>query len=261
MRCALAPVPWDDMQALQQSTVGNLLLRYCAEEDFARLQPHLERVHVQQGSSLFEPNKPIEQVFFPEGGVASIVAVQDGGDKIEVGLFGHEGMSGAVVILDAGQTPQSSMIQVNGANAIVIPSDVLAAACEQSSNLRRLLLRFVQAMNVQAASTAAANSQYALPERLARWLLMCHDRVDGDHIDLTHEFMGMMLGVRRSSVTVTLHTLEGTGAIRGTRGTISVTNRDTLEEIAGDGYGEAEAEYRRLIGPFGKGRHGIAAAG
>jgi CRP-like cAMP-binding protein len=121
------------------------------------------------------------------------------------------------------------------------------------------MLRFVQAMNVQAASTAAANAHYALPERLARWLLMCHDRVDGDHLDLTHDFMSMMLAVRRSSVTVTLHTLEGTQAIRAVRGTVTVLDRNRLEEIAGESYGEAETECRRLIGPFGKGKHGMEA--
>ena len=118
-------------------------------------------------------------------------------------------------------------------------------------------MRFVQALNVQAASTAAANAHFDLPERLARWLLMCHDRVSSDQLELTHEFMAMMLAVRRSSVTVTLHTLEGTRAIRGTRGSVTVLDRARLEEIAGSSYGEPEDEYRRLLGPFGKGKHGL----
>jgi hypothetical protein len=90
---------------------------------------------------------------------------------------------------------------------------------------------------------------------------MCHDRVEGDRIELTHEFIAMMLAVRRSGVTMTLHTLEATGAIRSTRGIVTILDRLRLEEIAGDAYGEAEAEYRRLIGPFGRGRHGMAAVG
>ena len=123
----------------------------------------------------------------------------------------------------------------------------------------RLLMRYVQSLNVQASLTAASNAHYALPERLARWLLMCHDRSEGDGMELTHEFLSMMLAVRRSGVTVTLHTLEATGAIRSARGVVTVTNRERLEEIAGDAYGQAEAEYRRLIGPFGRGRHGVVA--
>ena len=239
------------MEALQQSTVGNLLLRYCEPRDFDILRPHLRRRNLPTHTVVVRPNEPIEYVYFPEGGVVSIVA-DEGGDKVEVGLVGYDGMSGTAVLLDAGQSPQASMVQINGSPALEMASGQLVQACDASPTLRRLFLRFVQSLNVQAASTAAANSSFALPERLARWLLMCHDRVDGDQLELTHEFMSMMLGVRRSSVTLTLHTLEGTRAIRGW---ITVLDRQRLEEIAGESYGEPENEYRRLVGPFGKGMH------
>ena len=242
------------MEALQQSAVGNLLLRYCEPRDFDILKPHLRRRNLPTHTVVVRPNEPIEHVYFPEGCVVSIVA-DEGGDKVEVGLVGYDGMSGTAVLLDAGQSPQASMVQINGSPALEIASEQLVQACDASPTLRKLFLRFVQSLNVQAASTAAANSSFALPERLARWLLMCHDRVDGDQLELTHEFMSMMLGVRRSSVTLTLHTLEGTRAIRGTRGWITVLDRQRLEEIAGDSYGEPENEYRRLVGPYGKGKH------
>jgi len=244
------------MEALQQSAVGNLLLRYCEPRDFDILRPHLRRRNLPTHTVVVRPNEPIEHVYFPEGCVVSIVA-DESGDKVEVGLVGYDGMSGTAVLLDAGQSPQASMVQINGSPALEIASEQLVQACDASPTLRKLFLRFVQSLNVQAASTAAANSSFALPERLARWLLMCHDRVDGDQLELTHEFMSMMLGVRRSSVTLTLHTLEGTRAIRGTRGWITVLDRQRLEEIAGDSYGEPEQEYRRLVGPFGKGTHGM----
>ncbi len=153
------------------------------------------------------------------------------------------------------------MIQVGSPGSVSIASERLLEACDKSKALQRLLLCFVHTQWIQSAMTAAANAHYALPERLARWLLMCHDRVEGDQIELTHDFMSMMLAVRRSGVTVTLHTLEGTGAIRSKRGLVTVTNRERLEEIAGDSYGQAEGEYRRLIGPFGGGRHGMVAVG
>jgi CRP-like cAMP-binding protein len=244
------------MDALQQSAVGNLLLRYCEPCDFDILRPHLRRRNLPTHTVVVRPNEPIEHVYFPEGGVVSIVA-DEGGDKVEVGLVGYDGMSGTAVLLDAGQSPQASMVQINGSPALEMASEQLVQACDASPTLRKLFLRFIQSLNVQAASTAAANSYFALPERLARWLLMCHDRVDGDQLELTHEFMSMMLGVRRSSVTVTLHTLEGTRAIRGTRGSITVLDRPRLEEIAGESYGEPENEYRRLVGPFGKGTRGL----
>lgn len=240
-------------------TTSNLLLRALSEADLALLEPHLERTRLKLKDPLYEKNRPIERVYFLEDGVGSIVAEREDGEQVEIGLYGRDGMSGAAVVLGAEQSPHNSMVQVGSPAALVIASERLLEACGKSASLQRVLLRYAQALSIQAALTAAANAQYALPERLARWLLMCHDRVDSDQLELTHEFLSMMLAVRRSGVTVTLHTLEGTGAIRSSRGLVTITNRARLEEIAGDSYGEAEAEYRRLIGPFGRGRHGMAA--
>jgi CRP-like cAMP-binding protein len=246
------------MSSLQTST-ANILLRALNEADFALLEPHLERVQLKFKDPIFNPNEPIENVYFLENGVGSIVSEQEDGDQVEIGLYGRDGMSGAAVIMGAEQSPHASMVQVGNPAAYRIASEHLLEASDASVSLRRLLMRYVQSLNVQAALTAASNAHYALPERLARWLLMCHDRSDGDRMELTHEFLSMMLAVRRSGVTVTLHTLEATGAIRSVRGVVTITNRPRLEEIAGDAYGEAETEYRRLIGPFGRGRHGMAA--
>jgi CRP-like cAMP-binding protein len=193
----------------------------------------------------------MELIYFPSRGAASIVAEQDD-DQIEIGLFGSEGMSGGAVVLGAGQSPHRSMTQVGELQGVRIAAAPLMEACARSRTLHDHLLRYVHVAGVQTAYTASANAHFDLPERLARWLLMCHDRVEGDHMELTHDSMALMLAVRRSGVTVTLHQLEGTGAIRSTRGLVTVRDRARLEEIAGDSYGGAEREYRRLIGPFGK---------
>ena len=145
------------MEALQQSAVGNLLLRYCEPRDFDTLRPHLRRRNLPTHTVVVRPNEPIEHVYFPEGCVVSIVA-DEGGDKVEVGLVGYDGMSGTAVLLDAGQSPQASMVQINGSPALEIASEQLVQACDASPTLRKLFLRFVQSLNVQAASTAAANS-------------------------------------------------------------------------------------------------------
>lgn len=245
--------------AFPQPSAPNLLLRALSEADYALLEPHLARVRLMLKDTLFQHDEHIETVHFLESGVASIVAEQEDGEMIEVGLYGREGMSGSPVVMHAGQSPHTSMIQIDNCTALAIASERLLAACEQSASLRQLLLRYTQCLAVQTAMTAASNAHYALPERLARWLLMCHDRVDGDQIELTHVFASMMLAVRRSGVTVTLHTLEAAGSIKSTRGLVTITDRAQLEEIAGQSYGMAEAEYRRLIGPFGKGRHGLVA--
>lgn len=234
-----------------QSYTRNFLLRAMPAEDFMLLQPHLERVKLAEREELVLPDTPIEHIHFLEGGMCSIVADQEG-DVVEIGVFGREGVSGTAALLGSDRTPHKSFMQIDGTTSLRIPVDRVKQACRQSETLQTLLLRYVQALSIQAAQTAAANAHNALPERLARWLLMCHDRVDDDLIPLTHEFMSMMLAVRRSGVTVTLHVLEGSHAIRAQRGLITVLDRERLEDIAGQSYGAAEAEYRRLIGPFGK---------
>ena len=241
------------MSSASQASTANLLLRAISPDDYALLEPHLERTDLSVRKVLFDAESPIERVHFPEGGVASIVIDDEGGETVELGLFGNDGMSGGPVLLGADQTPHRCFVQIDGGTSLHLSSDALLDACEQSATLRRVLLRFVHALAVQTAATASANAHYALPERLARWLLMCHDRVEGDRLPLTHEFMAQMLAVRRSGVTVTLHTLEATGAIRSTRGLVTVLDRARLREIAGDSYGTPEAEYARLIAPLGKG--------
>ena len=135
-----------------------------------------------------------------------------------------------------------------------ISSAALLEACDKSATLRALLLRFVQAFTIQLGRTIVSNLVDPVERRLSRWLLMNHDRLNGDDIELTHQQIGVMIGVRRASVTDALHLLEGDGVIRGRRGCVTVRDRARLREIAGENYGFAEAEYRRLIGPFGKDR-------
>ncbi|MDT9599379.1 Crp/Fnr family transcriptional regulator [Sphingosinicella rhizophila] len=239
------------MSLPSQSYTRNLLLGAMPEDDFATLQPHLVRIELNRNDVLFECNLPIEQTYFLESGVASIVSSEDG-EQIEVGILGREGVSGIPVLLGADRTPHRAFMQVGPSTALRMEAGRLRDAANASESLRTILLRFVQAFMVQTAQTATASGNYSLPERLARWLLMCHDRVDGDELELTHDFMAMMLAVRRSGVTVTLHTLEAAGAIRAMRGRVIVRDRKKLLAVAGDSYGRPEEEYRRLIGPFGK---------
>jgi CRP-like cAMP-binding protein len=129
------------------------------------------------------------------------------------------------------------------------------AAMDNSDTLQPALLKFVQAFMVQTAYTATANGRATLTERLARWLVMAHDRVEGDDLPLTHDFLSLMLGVRRAGVTTTLHDLASKGLIGSKRGMITVVDREGLEEVAGGYYGVPEAEWQRLMngGPRGGG--------
>jgi CRP-like cAMP-binding protein len=236
------------MAHLSQLHLHNRLLKALSPDDFGLLQPHLSALAVNRGDVLIEPDEPIEQVHFPEIGIASIVTtVADDRRRIEVGIYGREGMSGTSLLLGADSTPHEHFYQVSG-SVSVMGADELSGAIRQSASLNRLLLRYVQAFQVQIAYTALSNGSYTIEERLARWLLMCHDRIDGDVLNLTHEFLGVMLGVRRTSVTLATQMLEGAGLIDARRGRLTILNRAKLEEIAGESYGRPEAEYARLIG-------------
>jgi CRP-like cAMP-binding protein len=234
------------MQPPQQISIGNRLLASLSSEDIATLQPHLEPVPLAVRQVLIEPNTAIEHIYFPEAGMASVTNNSSGG-KIEVGVVGREGMVGLPIVLGIDQTPYEHFMQIAGHGWRIAVQD-LEQAMAESSSLHRQLLRYAQASHVQVSETAFANANSDVEARLARWLLMCHDRVEGDDIPLTHEFIAMMLGVRRPGVTVALHVLEGMQVIRAKRGVVTVLDREKLEELADEAYGLSEAEYTRLIG-------------
>jgi len=216
------------------------------------LWPDLKRVELERRMELVAANSPITTIYFPEGGVASIVATNKNGERTEVGIFGREGFSAASLLLGSDETPHETFMQIDGSTALSIGATELRTAANKSVTLRDLLLRYINSFMIQTASSVVSNAHNSIEIRLARWLLMCHDRTDGDDIHLTHEFMAMMIAAQRSGVTLTLHILEGYGAIKSSRGKVTVTDRVRLEETAGESYGEPERVYRQTIAPFGK---------
>jgi CRP-like cAMP-binding protein len=216
-------------------------------DDFALLRPHLEPVRLDVETVLQQPGRPIQHAYFVQDGLFSVIARNAGRRQIEVGHIGWEGMCGVSLAHGVDRSAHLVVVQVQ-AHALRMEAGDLQACMAASASLRDLLLRFSYAFLAQVAHTALANGTYAVKERLARWLLMCHDRVEGDDLPLTHERLALMLGVRRPGVTVALHLLEGTGAVRSARGVITVLDRDALEALAGGCYGAPEAEYERLLG-------------
>ena len=230
----------------RQAAVRNRLLKAMTPDDFERIQPHLQPVVLPVPQTLIEADAPVEHVYFMETGIASITAAGANG-RIEVGMVGREGAIGVVpAVLGVDCAPYDHFIQVAG-DGLSIDRQALCDAVDASLSLRRLLLRYVQAEIIQVRQTAYANASYNTEPRLARWLLMCHDRVDGDDLAVKHDFLSMMLGVQRSGVTLALQALEGAGRIRGRRGRVTVVDRDSLEAVADGSYGIPEAEYARLI--------------
>jgi CRP-like cAMP-binding protein len=228
------------------AAAGNRILERLSAGDRALLQPHLTRVKLPLRKRLEEPHTPVEHIYFIETGFASVVA-GGAGQNIEVGLIGREGMTGLSVIMGAKRSPNATFMQSAG-EGLRVRAAKIVAAMERSTTLRRVLLKYAHAYLVQTAQTAAANGHGKVEERLARWLLMSHDRVGGTQMVLTHEFLSVMLGVRRASVSVALGVLEQKKLIRARRGIISVLNRKGLHKLARGSYGVAEAEFQRLFG-------------
>ena len=234
------------MPQAPKSEVRNRLLKMLPPEAFEALQPHMAQVNLALKQVLVETNKPNDHVYFIESGLASVVAASSDGETVEVGHVGREGMAGYHVLLMTPTSTHRTFMQSVG-SAIEVPVAPFMTALDEHRKMRNLLLRYVHSCEVQLGHSALANARYNMHERLARWLLMCHDRLDGDELALTHEFLSLMLGVRRSGVTEQLHVLEGLHAIKATRGNIRIIDREKLEDMAGGCYGAPEAEYERLI--------------
>ncbi len=240
------------MADISVSGPRNIWLNSLTAADCAVLVPQLVRVPLERDAVLAHANKPQTQIYFPEGGVVSVVADTPDVGMTEVGLFGREGMSGLSALLGVDTTPQRTFVQIDGTTALRIPTEAMRAALADSVTLRTSFALYVHTVMSQLYHSIVSNARHALEARLARWLLMCHDRIDGDEIALTHEFMAVMIGAQRTGVTVTLHVLEGGGMIRSKRGRVIMIDRAMLQQLAGSAYGPPEAEYRRLIGDFGR---------
>jgi CRP-like cAMP-binding protein len=173
----------------------NRLLAALSPADLALLQPHFQSVAMPLLKDLERPNRQIEAVYFLDNGIASVVAVQPDETRIEVGLIGREGVSGLAVVLGGDQSPHATYIQVAGEGQR-ITAENLRHAMSESKTLHGLLLKFVQVFMVQTAHTAIANARAHIDRRLARWILMAHDRTGENALPLTHEFLALMLGVR-----------------------------------------------------------------
>jgi CRP-like cAMP-binding protein len=225
--------------------IRNKLLKILAPSDLALLLPSLTPVELPQRRYFERPNKPIEEICFPETAVVSIVAVQ-GLLQVEIGLIGCEGMTGTSMVLGTDRPAHATFVQIAGEGLRIRAAD-LREAMDKSPTMRATFMKYMQVLVVQTAHTAVANSVGKLHERLARWLLMAHDRVEEDTLVLTHDFLSIMLAVRRAGVTEAINALEEDNLITCARGVVTVLNRKGLEKVAGTLYGTPEKEYRRLV--------------
>lgn len=229
-----------------RADVRNRLLTKMTDQDWFLLAPHLESVTLKERQVVEVPNRPITHVYFVETGVVSVVAVNAEDHRIEVGVIGKEGMTGYPLVFGDDRAQHSAYMQIGGSGRRMAAA-TFVDAMKQSASLRALVLKSAQTFMIQTAHTALANGRAKLEERLARWLLMAHDRLDSDAVPLTHEFLAVMLGVRRAGVTVALHSFERRGMITTRRGQLTLVNRAAIEQVAGSFYGIPETELKRLM--------------
>lgn len=216
--------------ALIRPARTNQLLASLASADLTRLAIDLEAVNLSLRSVLYEPNAVIEHVYFPTTGCVSMInATPDG--SVEVGTIGLEGMVGVPVLLRAESEPTRALVQVEG-QAFRITTAAFRTVVDERPEIERLFLRYSLALFNQVGQSVACNRLHTLEARCARWLLMTHDRVDGDKFALTQEFLSYMLGVHRPAVTLAAGLLQRAGLIHYTRGHITVTDRAGLEDAS-----------------------------
>jgi CRP-like cAMP-binding protein len=218
---------------------ANRILASLKQEEFALLEPHLEHVDLPVRTNLEIRGKRIDAVYFIESGFASVVAEGTSKPGIEVGIIGREGMTGIEIVLGGDRAPHATYIQLPGRGQRMNIVH-LREADAQIPSFHRAMLGYVREFLAQTTATALANGRSKIDERLARWLLMAHDRVDGDELPLTHELLSLMLGSHRPGVTLALQVLEDAGLIARRRGKIKILDRSGLEKRSNGSYVPAE---------------------
>ncbi len=225
----------------------NRLLSLLSDSDYERLRPHLSQVVFDYRKSLYEASRPIEHIYFPVDGLASLVITTADGASAEVGTIGNEGVVGLPVCLGDRDAPSSVYVQVPG-TALSIDVRIFRSELERSPTLQLIMLRYAHAFFNQVAQSAACIHLHKVEQRCCRWLLMTRDRMPADDFLLTHEFLGMMLGVRRTTVTEVMGSLQKAGLIRYRRGHVTILDHEGLRQRACECYDISRLEFDRLLG-------------
>lgn len=230
---------------MTQPSGENLLLAKLPDQEYRRLEPHLEFVSLSLSQILFLPDEQIRHVYFPISSVVSLLTALEDGNGMEVGLVGREGMVGISAIL-GGRETKFANVQGSGMS-LRMPVNQLQAEFSRGGMLQSALLHYTHALMTQISQSVVCNARHHVEGRLARWLLMFSDRVGRDEFDLTHEFMAHMLGVRRASVSVIANKLQKLNLIRYQRGHFTILDRKGLEEFTCECYSVVKEKYDNFL--------------
>lgn len=228
-----------------RSITNNLILNALPDDEFERLLPHFEKVELALGEIIYRAEEPIRHVYFPGDAMISVIANTSDGQSAEVGVIGKEGMVGMDVLLGSDMTLHDNLVQhPNG--ALRLSTEIIREEFDSCGKLQKLLLRFTHLMMIQIGQTALCNRLHTVEERLSRWLLLCRDRAGTDKLKLTQEFLAIMLGTNRATVTMSAIALQSAGYIQYSRGNITITDSDGLKDFSCECYAIVKKEYDRV---------------
>lgn len=230
-----------------QSSNRNRLLGALPPSVYERLSSDLHPVGLLLGDVLHEAGGPIEYAYFPADCIVSMTYELADGDMGEQAIIGNEGMVGTGLFMGAGSMPSRAIVQTHG-SAYRLPGNILVREFDRHGLLYDLLLRYVQSLFTQVAQTAVCNRHHTVEQQLCRWILLSIDRLAGDSLTMTQQFIADMLGVRREGVTLCAGRLQKEGTISYRRGQITVVDRARLEQLCCECYEVVRTEYERLLG-------------
>jgi len=229
------------------SSAKNLVLARLPAADSQRLTARMRPVSLDFKQILYKHKAPIEYVYFPTRGAASALTIMEDGSAIEVATIGNEGVVGLSVLFAGNTSPNEVIVQIAG-DALRMDADVLEQEAEKDSPFRRLLLRYNMAFLMQISQSVACNGLHPIQQRCCRWLLITLDRMESNVVPFTHEFLAIMLGVRRASVSDVLRPLHEQGLVNNSRGAITILDRQGLEALSCECYRKVRDEFDRLLG-------------
>ena len=225
----------------------NRLLASLPSADYERIAPMLQPVPLAAGQTIYRVKAPIDTVYFPLGGMISAMAVMHDGAAVEVAAVGNEGMTGLTAFMGTEVSPYEVMVQVPG-EALRMDAAVLKAEADRPGPLRHMLSQYYNAFTFQVSYSVACNGLHRVEQRCCRWLLMAADRVGSNVLTLTHDLIGMVLGVRRASVSHVLRVLEERGLVHIVRREVAIIDRPGLEAAACECYRKVADDYDHLFG-------------
>jgi CRP-like cAMP-binding protein len=221
---------------------SNNILNSISDEDFEHLRPHLSRAELKQGDILYSAEQPIDYLYFPTGAMISIIGYTEDGQSAEIGVIGREGIVGIEALLGSTTSPNEHTVQLSN-GALRIEREIAIQEFRKCGSFHDTVLIFVRRFMAQVSQTAVCNRLHPLEQRLGRWLLMCEDRSPSSDLKLTQEFLAIMTGATRASVTLAAIALKSAGFISYTRGKISIIDHDALEDFSCECYRVVKNAY------------------